>query len=238
MAWTQFQSTTNPTGVELDANLAALARMGVFPCTTGGTANAIVLTLADTNAPPLNAYQNYQEFGFIAAATNNGGVTLKVGSLAALTVYKDIPSGPNVLGSSEIVQNCAYIAMFDQALNGGVGGFHIRGSAMIANAPINPGILQVNGGASVTSFLSGTYTVAYTVVPANSTQDQNVSLTNVLTGDIVSLGLPASVASGLMFQGRVPASGTVSLRAANVTAASIAAFTLTGVHVFTTRSSP
>jgi hypothetical protein len=34
-----------------------------------------------------------------------------------------------------------------------------------------------------------------------------------------------------MFGGRVPAAGTVAIRAANVTAASIAAFTLTNLKV-------
>jgi LytS/YehU family sensor histidine kinase len=43
MTWTVFHTTPNPTGQELDDNLAALARLGAYPCTTGGTANAITL---------------------------------------------------------------------------------------------------------------------------------------------------------------------------------------------------
>lgn len=231
MTWTVFHTTANPTGQNLDDNLTAIARMGVFPCTAGGTANAITLTLTDTNAPPNTAYQNYQEYSFIAAGTNNSAVTIKVGALAALNAYKDTPAGPVALASAEIVQNCCYIAMYDLALNGGSGGFHVRASGMVANSPINPSQLQVGGGGSLTRLLSGTYTVAFTVVPANTTQDATVALTNAAIGDAVMLGLPATVTAGLMFEGRVLAAGSVGIRAANVTAASIAAFTITNLKV-------
>jgi hypothetical protein len=238
MTWTTFHTTPNATGQELDDNLTALARMGIFPCTTGGTANAIVLTLADTNAPPLNALSNYQEFGFVAGATNNGATTIKVGSTTTLNAYKDTPAGPVALAGAEIVQNCGYIAMYDLALNGGVGGYHVRSAGMVANSPINPSQIQIASGATMTRFLAGTYTVAFTVVPANTTQDVAVTLTGTQLGDFVHVGLTAAPTAGLMFNGRVPAVGSVTLRAANVTGASIAAFTLTNVHLGVTGATP
>ena len=231
MAWTVFGSTPNATGQELDTNYAAIARMGAFPCTAGGTANAITLTLLDANAPPNNAYQNYQEYGFIAGGTNNSAVTIKVGSLAALNAYKDTPAGPVALSGVEIVQNCGYIAQYDLALNAGAGGFHVRAAGMVANSPINVSQLQVASGASITHFLSGLFTVAFTVVPANTSQDQVVTLANAQLGDVVEIGMVAAPGAGLMFNARVPAAGSVTLRAANVTAASIAAFTLTNVRL-------
>lgn len=230
MTWTTFGTTPNATGQQLDVNLAALARMGAYPCTVGGTASAILLTLADASSPLNNAYQNYVDYAFIVGATNPGAVTIKVGALAALNAYKDTSAGPVALAGSEMVQNCLCIATYDLALNGGAGGFHVRVVGAV-NSPINPSLLQVASGATVTRFLAATYTVAFTVVPASSTQDQNVTLAGVQLGDLIHLGLPATVTAGLMFSGRVPAAGSVALRAANVTAASIAAFTLTGVHI-------
>jgi len=232
MSWTVFHTTPNPTGQELDDNLTALSRMGAFPCTVGGSANAITLAFADTNAPPLNAYPNYQEFSFIATATNNSAVTIKVGALATLNAYKDTPTGPVALSGAEIVLNCGYIAMYDLALNSGAGGFHVRASGTVANSPINPSQIQVASGASLTRFLSGLYTVTYTVVPANTSQDQNVIVAGALANDYVILGVQTgALATGLFFQGRIVAAGTVALRAANCTAASIAAFSLSPVHI-------
>lgn len=230
MTWTTFGATPNATGLEQDVNFAALARMGAFPCTTGGNANAIVLTLLDASSPPNNAYQNYTDYAFIVASTNNSAVTIKVGALAALNAYKDTSAGPVALVSGELVQNCLCIATYDSTLNASAGGFHVRVVGAV-NSPINPSQIQVNGGGSLTRFLSGTYTVAFTVVPASSSQDQNVSLTNAAVGDVVTLGLPATVTAGLMFGARVPAAGTVAIRAGNITAASIAAFTLTNLKV-------
>jgi hypothetical protein len=230
MVWTTFGSTPNPTGQELDTNLLALGRMGAYPCTVGGTANAITLALADASAPPLNAYQNYQDFAFVAASTNSSSVTIKVGALAVLNAYKDTTAGPVALSGSEIVQNCICVATYDGTLNSNAGGFHVRIVGSV-NSPINPSQIQIAGGATLTRFNSGVFTVTYTVVPASSTQDQNVALAGVQLGDLVQVGLPASIGAGLVFDGRVPATGSITLRTANVTAASIAAFSLVGVHL-------
>jgi hypothetical protein len=75
--------------------------------------------------------------------------------------------------------------------------------------------------------LSGFATVTYTVIPANSTQTATVALTGAQIADLVMLGMPSTLTTGLMFDGRVLASGSIGLRAANVTAASIAAFSVT-----------
>jgi hypothetical protein len=230
MAWTTFGVTPNPTGQELDVNMAALARMGAYPCTVGGTANAITLTLLDANTPPNNAYQNYVDYAFVAGSTNSGAVTLKVGSLGVLNVYKDTTTGPIALTGGEIVQNCLVIATYDSTLNANAGGFHVRTVGSV-NVPINPSQIQIGTGATITHFLTGLYTIAYTVVPANTTQDQVVTLANAQLGDIVDIGMTAAPGAGLMFNGRVPAVGSITLRAANVTAASIAAFTLTNVRL-------
>jgi hypothetical protein len=237
MTWTVFGSTPNATGQELDTNYGAVARMGAFPMTVGGTANAITLAFADASAPPNNAYQNYQAYVFVVAATNNSAVTIKVGSLAALNAYKDTIAGPVALSGAELVQNCICEASYDSTLNSNAGGFHVRIVGAV-NSPINASQIQIGSGASLTRFVSGTYTVAFTVVPANTTQDQVVTLANAQLGDLVQVGLTAAPTAGLMFNGRVPAAGSITLRAANVTAASIAAFTLTNVHLAALGATP
>jgi len=230
MTWQVFHTTPNPTGQELDDNLSALARMGAYPCVVSGTNNAIVLTLADATAPPNNAYQNYTDYAFIVGSTSSSTVTIKVGALAQLSAYKDTSAGPVVLASGELVQNCLCIATYDSTLNANAGGFHVRVVGAV-NSPINPSQIQIASGATMTRFLTGQFTVAYTVMPANLTQDVVVALTGAQVGDFVQVGLPAAVTAGLMFNGRVPATGSITLRAANITAASIAAFSLTGVHL-------
>ena len=227
MTWTTFASTPDPTGVELDANLAALARMGVFPCTVTGSANAIILTLADTNTPPLNAYQNYEEFVFVAGASSSSTVTIKVGSLATLQAYKDTFAGPVQISTTEIVIGCLYVATYDSTLDSSAGGFHVRAGGIFNSTAINPNSIIVGtSGATITAMLSTLATVTYTVVPANSMQVATVALSGAIVNDPVILGLPASVTSGLVFNGHVLASGSIGMRAANVTASSIAAFTV------------
>lgn len=81
--------------------------------------------------------------------------------------------------------------------------------------------------ATVTRILSTLGTVSYTVIPANTSQVQNMTLAGVQVNDAIMLGPPATVTTGLGFTGFVPAAGTVSVRALNITAASIAAFSLT-----------
>lgn len=233
MTWTTFGSTPNPTGQELDTNLLTLARMGAFPCTVGGSANAITLTPTDTNAPPNNAYANYQEYGFVAGATNNSAVTIKVGTLPTLNAYKDTPSGPIALASGEIVQNCAYIAMYDLALNGGTGGFHILSAAVVNNTQISPNQISFSGsGSTLTNLNSAIFTtVGYTVVPANSVQEAqiNTGLSNGLqVGDAVIARYFAGIPANAIFMDPyVKAPNTIALRMANPTGASIAAFTVT-----------
>lgn len=233
MSFKLFANEQNPTGPQLDGDLSQLAQMGWTGCTVSGSPNTVILT-TDPNKPVPSLLQNYQAYFFIPISTNTANVTIQVNSFSPLPVYKDNAAGPNVLGGGEIVQNCAYVAVFDQTLNAGGGGFHIFACGVITNTSLLPNQIQLlfNGvpGSALTRLLSATYTVGYTVIPANSTQDQVVILTSAALNDIVGHGLQASVPAGLLFQGRVPAAGSITLRAANITAASIAAFTAT-VHI-------
>lgn len=98
-------------------------------CAASGT-NDITLTPA-TTAPlqgALSAYQQGMVLTFIAANNNSGPVSIRVGSLPALAGY-------NVAGvalvSGNIQAGTFYYAVYDSALNSGVGGFRVSPGAGI-----------------------------------------------------------------------------------------------------------
>lgn len=216
---TLFAGLTAATGLELDINFSVVGLLGALPCTASGT-NTIALTGAANN-PSIVAYSNYLQFSFIASATNNGAVTIAYGALPALSAYVDSAGGPIGLTGSEIILNNQYVAVYDSTLNSGAGGFHLRGVPSASGAPINPTKLQVNGGATVTRLLSTLATVTFSVVTAQSSQDQNVSLTGASIGDCIILGPPSVVQPSVSYVAFVPAAGTVTLRAINCGSASI-----------------
>lgn len=96
--------------------------------------------------------------------------------------------------------------------------------------------LQVGASAaSVTRILSALGTLAYTVVPSATAQDQTMPLAGVQLGDSISLGITVTQVNAV-FAPSVPAAGTVNVRCLNAGAASIAAFTLVAratAHGFT-----
>lgn len=138
---TTFANLTNATGQELDDNFTAAGVLGTLPCTITGT-NTLALTLA-SNTPTLTGYSNYIRFGGIASADNSGAATAQVGSLGALSIYKDTSSGPVPLTGAEIQEDTYIELIYDSALDSGSGGFHLSSST-------------VNSGGTVTSVASGT----------------------------------------------------------------------------------
>lgn len=265
-----FSNNTAPTGPELDDNFSAVGALAVIPCTVAGT-NTITMA-ANTNTPTINAYANYLRISGVAAATNTGPTTARLGALGALNVYRDTPAGPVALAGGEIVIGCAFTLVYDSALNTGTGGWHLVSVAnalpytgvatnstlsfvngtlstlILTGASLSAPTIVVTGpmsaatvsgsslgtfaklmvgasAASLTRLLSGLGTIAYTVVPAQTAQDQTMALAGVQLGDSVALGYSVGQANAA-FSGYVAAAGTVTVRCLNAGAASIAAFTL------------
>lgn len=136
----EFADVTAATGQDLDDDFSAVGKLGTLPCTITGT-NTLALTLnADT--PTIPAYTNYIRFSGIAAGDNSGASTAQVGSLGALNVYKDTSAGPVALTGGEIQAGNAIELIYDAALAGGAGGFHLNTST-------------VTSGGTVTSVASG-----------------------------------------------------------------------------------
>lgn len=234
-----FTSVTEATGAELDDNFAAVGALTVIPCTVSGTDT---LTLAPlSNTPAISAYANHIRFSGIAVADNTGATTARIGALGALNVYKDSPAGPVALQGGEIITDCAFTLIYDSALNSGAGGWHLVSTPLNAfggsvsgslAAPLFKGgtvssslMLVGSSLSTLTNVLSTNATVAFTVVPAQTAQDQNVALANSALGDQIAVGV-TTVPAGAMYSGHVPAAGTIALRLLNAGAASIAAFTV------------
>lgn len=198
---TSFASLTQGTGQQLDDNFAALGAITPIPGVLAGT-NSLTLT-PQTDTPAVGAYQTGNVFVGVAAGTNTGAVTLAVGSLGALSVYKDTSAGPAVLSAGEIFIGNAYGFVYDAALNAGAGGFHLQQYAAVL---------------SLQATLTFGNTAAHTSSDVSITA-AGFSLAKV--GDMVMIGAPTSVISGVMYMGYVAANGTVNVRALNGTAASL-----------------
>ncbi|WP_353265806.1 hypothetical protein [Gemmatimonas sp.] len=77
-------------------------------------------------------------------------------------------------------------------------------------------------GATVTSILTATSTIDFTSISANTTADSSgITVTGAAVGDAVIVGVPATLAAGLVVTGYVSAADTVKVRAANVTGSAI-----------------
>jgi hypothetical protein len=198
----------------------------------------------------LAAYQNNVQVCGIAAATSNGATTARVGALASLPVYKDTVAGVAATTGGEIVIGTAFTLLYDSTLNSNAGGWHLITSipnasdviAAIAGATIAPAVvsagtvnatlMNASGGLQVgattnptlTALISAQATLAFTSIVPNSSQDQSFTVAGLLSTDAMAMRLPLPVSSGLSFTSYFAAgstvTGTVTIRCANVTAAS------------------
>lgn len=224
-----FAALTSPVPLaNLDLNFAAVGALTTLPCTVTGT-NALTLTLA-ANTPTIAAYNNYMRFSAIAASDSSSTVTAGVGALGALPVYKDGINGPEVLFGGEIQAGALIILTYDSALNSGSGGFHLQtGSPILKGQTINVGALFIGAtGGTLSAMIPRNTTtltgvsLAFSIAAANSTTDVTSTLAGVSLGDYVIVAPPvAAMAAGLAYSGWVPAAGSVNVRQANVTAATI-----------------
>ena len=157
------QPTGNVAASTLDVNFNEVAAMGITQCTASGT-NSINLTPL-SNQPAVTAYQNYQNFGFVAAASSTGSVTINVSGLGAIGLYWD--DGTQV-STSGLISAVYYQITYNSALNSGGGGFcfsaaigsqgQIKGTGTNDNAAagmINEYVISTIQSASAVSLSTG-----------------------------------------------------------------------------------
>jgi hypothetical protein len=98
----------------------------LIPCNAGGT-NTILLTPLDAS-PLVEKYNDHEIFTFAAADTSTGAVTITVvtpnGNLAAVKAY--VSNGATQANTGDIVNGRLYLAIYNDALDAGAGGFVIK----------------------------------------------------------------------------------------------------------------
>lgn len=191
-----FENQTSPDMIELDQNFSAIAVLTPIPCSVAGV-NALTLTPL-SNTPTVSAYQNYMQFTGIAAGTNTGAVTAQVGALASLQVYKDTAGGSVPLSGNEITAGTAIVVMYDSALAGGAGGFHL----------VNYQARSIREKATIS-------TITFGAIVPNGSSTATVTVPGCSVGDIVDVGYPSYPSVGLVFTPSVPNAGTVIISVFN-----------------------
>ncbi len=104
---------------DVAAAAGPLAWLGV----AGGTANALVMTLADDDAQ-LTAYAAGQRFQFMAAATNTGAATAKIEGLAVAAIKKEGDTGLVDIEAGDIKAGVIYELTYNGTyfqIGGGIG---------------------------------------------------------------------------------------------------------------------
>lgn len=185
---TLFANLTAPTGPELDGNFTAFAVFGNIPCTVSGT-NALTL-VQNANTPTLTQLTSYIRFTGTFAATNNGAMTVQIGSFGVLPAYQDGPSGPTAFVGGECIIGNMFSAIYDPALNSGNGGYHIgtgtqlAGGTIAGNLALSSGVLSVLGG-SLGASLSSTLLTGNSLTV--SALLSNYSLSSIGVGTLSSV---------------------------------------------------
>ena len=97
----------------------------VVPCVASTSTNNITLTpiLTDEGAKNL---ANHMAFSFVADATLSGSGTITIGSLGPYKAY--INGGSVQAGSGDVIDDRAYLGIFNEALDGGAGGVVLIGA--------------------------------------------------------------------------------------------------------------
>jgi len=237
-----FASATVLNLSQLDSNFNALGILAPTPCQITGSNILALSPLA--NAAAVTAYFTGMQFSGVATQSNTGTTTAGVPGLATLPVYRDTPAGPAACVGGEIVNGCAVTFMYDAALGGGVGGFHlytsttaVAGSGLFSSVSATLsqiGSVMVGSGATpITRVHSGTVSLGTIVIGPNTSVDNAIPVAGVTPNDTVIVGGPASLNAGVGLFGYVPASGTITLRAFNTSSTSVtlagAVYRVTGV---------
>lgn len=187
-----FANVTALLTPELDENFEAVAALGVIPCTAVGTDTILLTPVANT--PTITAYTNTAPvFGFKAAATNTGAVTLSVSGVGGKNVYK--ANGATALVAGDFIVGRLYFVSFNSSLNSGAGGWVVT----------NPGATAATAGAvqgahknlTVTNVGTGTPDEQVTVTADSISASDGASGFTTLLGVSVTASNIVSGVNGL-----------------------------------------
>ena len=126
----QFASLTNPTLPNLDADFIGVANTLVVPCTASGT-NAVTLTPVASTVT-VSGYTDKDQYTFDAPATSTGVMTMQVGVLGLLKLFK--AGGTTQATAGDVVLVQFYQVAYQATLDTGAGGFVIVSAIALAAA--------------------------------------------------------------------------------------------------------
>jgi hypothetical protein len=232
MAYTisQFANDTTPALPDLDQNFNAVFVLTPIPCSVSGT-DALTMTqnaAGQAASGVITALANGLQICGIAVQTNTGNATVIFGALGPLTIFKDTVAGTASLTGGEIVQGCAFTLRYSSAING----WHLITSMAIGGSTITPALVRASVGLqlgatttpTLTGLITGGGTLAFTALVPNASQDQTFTVAGLLSTDGLAMSMPLPNSTGLTFSSYFAAgntvTGTVTVRCANITAAS------------------
>ncbi len=91
----------------------------------------------------------------------------------------------------------------------------------LTNAADKAAIAQANFENLDTKILRGSQVINFGSINGAASEDQTITVTGAVAGDMVLIGLPAAIETGLVFTAFVSAANTVTLRASNITGSPI-----------------
>lgn len=160
---------------ELDDNFNAICAMAVTQCVAAGT-NALTLT-PTVNQTAVTAYTNYQQFGFVAAATSTSAVTANLNSLGSIKVF--LPDGTTQAAYGSLKVGAYYVATYNSALDTGAGGLQLSSFGTTS---------QIPGTATNDTANAGNLGE---IIQSNIASGSAVSLTSPNTANVTSIVLTA-----------------------------------------------
>lgn len=99
----------------------------VIPCTCTHSSNNYALTSLSPS-PLIKQYADYDIYAFVASATSGGissaNLVTNGSAFQSLLLYKS--NGATLVGAGDIVSGSLYLAIYNNALNGGLGGLVVK----------------------------------------------------------------------------------------------------------------
>lgn len=196
---------------QLDQNFAATGALTTLQCTATGT-NALVLT-PRANQPTVNAYglPNPLKFGFTAAASSTGAVTLEVATFGFLPVY----TANGVQATSGTLQTGVYYEVTyttGAIYNSGNGAWVLSSYQATASTPVSNG--SISGLAMANNVGTPNTQIDFSFASACLVSAAGIAIYVALGSSTIDLttGTVTSTANGMDGESR-PASGWVYLYA-------------------------
>lgn len=95
------------------------------------------------------------------------------------------------------------------------------GTTNLVATNLTTSAMTIGGGAAITAYRSATATLNFASILASGSEDLTITVTGAAVGDTVTLGLPATVLAGAVFNAWVSAADTVTVRCNNAGAIAV-----------------